>query len=165
MRFAASITEDELKTKIMDALRIHEPDIDNYSTPFEHNDIVSLTKKIEKDLSKVEFDSENILSKELSWTNPAVNLHGICTYGGLTFLGLSAGGDWEYPVFFIIYWAGKELRAYIPTKGNPWNRKNKKAYGNYDGDDDEEIEFDNPENYEANNEEMLKDILARIKVK
>ncbi|MDB5036981.1 MAG: hypothetical protein JWQ35_509 [Bacteriovoracaceae bacterium] len=43
---------------------------------------------------------------------------------------MTAGGDWENPVFFIIYWDGKALRGYIPTKGNLWNTDTKQAYGN-----------------------------------
>jgi len=51
---------------------------------------------------------------------------------GLTYCGCCAGGDWEFPVFFIIYWDGKRLRAYVPTDGNPWNTATKQAFGNDD---------------------------------
>lgn len=33
------------------------------------------------------------------------------------------------PIFFCIYWSGKELRAYIPKEGNLWNTDTKSAYG------------------------------------
>jgi hypothetical protein len=35
----------------------------------------------------------------------------------------------------MIYWDGKKLRGYIPTKGNPWNTDTKMAYGNSYKDD------------------------------
>jgi len=49
---------------------------------------------------------------------------------GLTFLGLQAGGDWEHPIFFIVYSDGSQLRAYIPEKGNVFNTDTKQAFGN-----------------------------------
>ena len=53
---------------------------------------------------------------------------------GMNYLGMMAGGDWEYPVYFVIYWDGRNLRAYIPTEGNLWNTKAKIAYGNDEED-------------------------------
>lgn len=47
---------------------------------------------------------------------------------GLSFLGVSANGDWECPVCFIIYHDGSELRGYVPDKGNPWDRNAMEAY-------------------------------------
>jgi hypothetical protein len=80
-----------------------------------------LTSTIEKDL-KVEFDEENS------------HVDGFHTLdNGMTYLGVSAGGDWEVAIFYIIYWDGKKLRAYIPTDGNPWNTDLKSAYGNNGG--------------------------------
>lgn len=98
--------------------------------------------KIDKDLSKVQFDDEN---------NGAVNydndpgrpkgLIGLQTLpNGLTFLGMYAGGDWEYPVFFIIYYDGKSLRGYIPTCGNMINLDFKTAFGSED--DSEKVDID-----------------------
>lgn len=40
---------------------------------------------------------------------------------GLTFYGMQLGDDSGYPLFLIIYYDGKRLRAYLPTYGNPWN--------------------------------------------
>ena len=31
----------------------------------------------------------------------------------------------------MIYWDGNKFRAYVPTYGNPWNTKTKKALGEY----------------------------------
>ena len=51
---------------------------------------------------------------------------------GVPYLWVMAGGDSENPVSGMIYWDGKDIRAYIPTYGNPYNRKQKAAYGEDD---------------------------------
>lgn len=76
---------------------------------------------------------------------------------GLTFAGCCAGGDWQFPVFWIIYYDGKKLRAYFPTEGNPWNTTTKSAYG-----DDEEADKKNakkryPERFEEEDWEFAVD--------
>lgn len=83
--------------------------------------------QVSKDLSKIIFDFENatysseFMSSDLQGYNTLDN--------GFTFLGCSAGGDWEYPIFFIIYWDGKSLRGYIPEDGNTFNPITRTAFG------------------------------------
>lgn len=83
-------------------------------------------KKLSKDLSKVEFDTENY------------DLLHFETIGDFTFRWGHAGGDWEYPVHFIIYYDGKDIRGYIPKNGNTWCWTTKQAFGN---NTPKEIEF------------------------
>lgn len=87
-----------------------------------------LKEKLDKDL-KVEFDLEN--------TDAEGDMCGYKTLKdtGMTYLGVTAGGDWEHPVFFVVYWDGKKIRGYVPTNGNPWNTTTKQAYGNDDAAD------------------------------
>ena len=54
---------------------------------------------------------------------------------GFCWLGINAGGNWEKPLFFIIYYDGKTFRGYVPLLGNVFNSMNMKALGNNDGDD------------------------------
>jgi len=103
-----------------------------------------ITPQVTKDFSKCQFDLENIIlgkryvydmgsgySDELDLTDEMNSVKGLITLdNGLTFLGVMAGGDWEYPVFFMIYWDGKKLRGYVPIEGNMWNTSAKMAYGN-----------------------------------
>lgn len=85
-----------------------------------------LTTRIKKDLSKCDFDTENV-----DIVYGPDSLMGYQQLGnGLSFLGLIGGGDWEVAVFFIIYWDGKQLRGYIPSKGNFWNTDTHRPYGN-----------------------------------
>jgi len=49
---------------------------------------------------------------------------------GFYYMGFEAGGDWEWPVYFILYWDGERVRCYIPEKGNSYNTDTMWAYGN-----------------------------------
>lgn len=119
-RTFVKITLDELKDKIKDI----------YSLEGYHS-LRSLTSTVENDLSKVAFDTENITGIDDSHTFGPDELIGFHVLpNGMPYLGVAAGGDWEIPVFFIIYWDGKKLRGYIPEKGNLWNTTTKAAYGN-----------------------------------
>lgn len=48
---------------------------------------------------------------------------------GFTFLGIMMGGDWEFPIFTILYDDGKRLRCYTPSYGNTINLDTKTAFG------------------------------------
>lgn len=92
------------------------------------------TDRVSDDLSHIEFDNENT---EIDFD--AKGFEGFNTIGDLTFLGVLAGGDWESPIVFILYSHGGELRGYIPEKGNHYDAKHKRAWGNGDSDKDEEM--------------------------
>lgn len=120
-----------------------------------------LNETILKDLSKVYFDFENIshpTDKDGFWSYP----NGFRKFpNGLNLCFLSAGGDWEQPVCFIIYWDGKKLRGYVPTEGNGFDKKGKCSWGNDDGrgvGDFDEAEVEK----EISEEAMIKDIVNRI---
>lgn len=95
----------------------------------------NFTPQIEKDIEKVSFDFENF---ECTKENASCyeDLVGFRTLSnGLTFLGCVAGGNWETPVFFIVYSDGKKLRGYVPKSGNLWNYTTKWAFGNDEEED------------------------------
>jgi hypothetical protein len=146
-RYYAKIDHDEFKEKIDKVFELFE---DEYS----------FGDTIDKDLAKVEFDKENI-SRHNGKDSPAGFPYpvGIQTIGDdLKVCFFWAGGDWEYPVCFILYWDGKQLRGYIPTKGNAFDKKNKMAYGNEDdGRDTDDY------NKEVSYDLLVEDILNRIK--
>ena len=114
---------------------------------FESISIEDLKQKIDKveyiyeavqgDL-KVNFDFENLSTSSKDF-GPESLMGYHTTENGLTYCGMCAGGDWEMPVFFLVYWDGKKLRAYIPKEGNPWNSITKEAYGNDDEKDLEDV--------------------------
>lgn len=123
-RIFSPISETDLKTKVWETLS----EKDDQYLYLSHS---KMRKFFGNDL-KVAFNFENFdYNKENYHDNNS--LLGLCSLdSGLVFWGMQAGGDWEFPVFFIIYWNGKRLRAYIPTQGNPWNTTTRRAYGNDD---------------------------------
>lgn len=140
------------------AAKIEAAQKDDYGYNFIQNDL------------KVSFDFENVSTSPASFGE---GLNGLLGYNqldnGMTFLGVYAGGDWEIPVFFIVYWDGKKLRGYVPTKGNRWNTTTKCAYGNDQEDDEKNLrrlygyncrEFDDCPS--PNKDEIIEDIKERI---
>ena len=75
--------------------------------------------KVEKDISKYDFDLENLDYIDTRTTST-----------GLDFIIFEAGGDWEFPLYFFVYYDGKDMRGYVPTRGNCVNILNKAAFGN-----------------------------------
>ncbi len=156
-RYFALITEQALAEEIFNVGFVHEDteatheelfqkyDLDSHKiVSIEEGDFVSaverhahclnikrLTPKIEADLSKVSFDTENLEGEKGRTYGGSESIGGFRTLpNGFTYFGVCAGGDWEIPIFFIIYWDGKKLRGYIPKDGNTWNKTLKSAYGN-----------------------------------
>ncbi|RGO68112.1 hypothetical protein DXB08_23830 [Hungatella hathewayi] len=136
-RKAVRISKGELTLKILEA---HSKC--KYSSPISRLDEVrffkGLSPQIEKDLSVIVFDEENftISHEEMFGDYDEDALMGIHTLeNGLTFLGCQAGGDWECPIFYIIYWDGKQLRGYIPIYGNSYNSDFMTAFGS-EGDNE-----------------------------
>lgn len=82
-----------------------------------------LVPEVEKDWSKIDFSTEN-----MDVTAEKV------TPGGVPYLLIRAGGDWEAPLQCIVYFDGKKLRGYVPKDGNSYNFKAKAAFGNNDSD-------------------------------
>ena len=125
----------------------------------------TLTPKVESDLKKCEFDTENLDCDEgYDGLEKIIGFHTLPN--GLTYLGISAGGDWEFPIFFIVYWSGKDLRAYIPQNGNPWNTDTKQAYGNDEEKDDKNAKkrfgVEDYQQLEIDPKLIIKDIETRI---
>ncbi len=147
-RFYAKISKDEFLSKIqefMSPLESEDDDDDDDGYPY------NLPKKIAKDLSKVEFDFENSSMFDENRENILEGYREIVP--GFHVFFAWAGGDWQIPVTWIYYFDGKDIRAYIPSDGNQWDKKEKRAY---DGDEDHE---------EIDREKIYADILNRIKLK
>lgn len=130
-----------------------------------HNALMSsaqLGNTIFKDLSKVNFDYENCGCEPGSDRYP--DPCGFWTTSeGVPTLGCHAGGDWEDPVYFVLYpESATRLRAYIPKAGNTWNLKNKTAWGSGEDDDDEDPDS-NPRKVDVG--AFRADVDARIKAK
>lgn len=149
--FTQKLTKEELAAKIVAAASVkktpyHNPVLEPQSSDIETVYVNSyrmglpvLTEQVIKDLAKVQFDSENHECRPDEAFCGAGEIAGFRTLpNGLTYLGCTAGGDWECPLFYIIYWDGKKLRGYIPKDGNFWNTDLKAAYGNDEEEFDQE---------------------------
>jgi len=90
------------------------------------------SKVVRKDLSKIEFDFENITVKTDEFDMRGF-VAGFDTVHDFAILWVGAGGDWEQPLAFCLYLDNKnKLRGYIPTNGNFFDVEHKAAWGNYD---------------------------------
>lgn len=166
-RVFVPISVDDLKSKILAACG-EDGDLD----------YARLTPTVEMDLAKVKFDTENITSENYTF-GPTPLLGYKKLSNGMSYYGVCAGGDWETPVFFLIYWDGKKLRGYVPEKGNLWNTDTKQAYGNDDEADLKNARKRYPDNDYLNGddvdldgwfdnydlEEIQQDIMNRITLK
>ena len=118
-RFYSPITLEELKNKL-------QPIIEDENFPY------NLPKKVEKDISKIQFNFENCEIIDGYMNYP-------CGYKMINtdfpVLFVNAGGDWETSICFIIYWDGKDLRGYVPEKGNVYNPITKTAFGSDEDSD------------------------------
>lgn len=124
-RYFAPITPVDLRDKVLKSFG-------NLSNFFYGNSLARM------DLKKVQFDAENYVEEPCDG-HLFENLLGIRTLdNGLTMWGLFAGGDWEFGVFSVLYWSGKEIRGYVPKDGNTWNYKTKAAFGNEGNFDDDD---------------------------
>lgn len=74
--------------------------------------------KFIKDIRKVNFDTENVLVDDF-----------YVGANGIPYLLVYMGGDWEIPVYAMLYWDDKSLRGYVPTYGNSFNAYTKTAFG------------------------------------
>lgn len=156
-RYAKSnVTIDDLKEKILSIN--NNTDINDALCDIYGNYAPSI---VYKDLSKINFDMENIeLVGEFS-TPGAEDLNPFEMLGEFPVAWVSAGGDWEAPLIFVLYIGDKgELRAYIPKDGNAYNHKEKCAYGS----EEDEVEF-NEDDYVFDSAALRADVMNRIQVK
>ena len=133
-------------------------------------DIYELPEVIQKDIGKIQFDFENydIGNADPSFEQYPTDHQGYNGYtvgyevlsNGLPVLFVNAGGDWELPICFCIYYDGKKLRGYVPTEGNVFNVEQKCAYGSEDEEDENEQEYP-----QGDPEKIRADIVNRIKIK
>ena len=142
-------------------------------------DAIGAQGKISKDLAKVveDFPTENLHLDGIPLFDGGLGFRELDN--GFSFLGACCGNDWEFPVFVVIYFDGKDLRGYVPKRGNSWNwHKNTPFMHESDEDHEadlaflqgrypgEEINEDNMQDYldkVVNVYEMLEDIKERIK--
>lgn len=131
-------------------------------------DVPKIMSSFHKDVweGKYEFDSENCDN---------VGDVKVCSKG-VPYIEVNAGGDWETPVRFFVYFDGRQFRGYVPLKGNAINRDTNRAFGNDDESDGKfimkELSIEKDDEYPYSNHEVeidsdacLEDFTSRIEVK
>jgi hypothetical protein len=134
-RYFASGSVEELNKKAAALLAPEEEDEDGDSPA----DRIFMNAQLKKDLSKVQFAWENFCTDPDDHRTYREFLGFHTLPNGMPFWGCLAGGDWEIPILFILYLdPSKKLRAYIPERGQYYNKEEKCAFGNQ-GDETQDV--------------------------
>lgn len=76
---------------------------------------------------------------------------------GKWYIGATAGGDWEYPVYYILYLREGIFEIYVP-EGVPYYKPKMEAYGNNYGEEPNEDNIPEPD-YELINSDVERKLL------
>lgn len=151
-RKAPIITMDEFKEKFIQAAQtaaiasgdFEKEDLEEEAESIRSSALYYLyyhNAKFNSDVCKIDFDWENYYTpsfkgdEDLATSDSYTGLDekGVVGFNtlpsGIPFLGGWAGGDWEMAVYFVVYWDGKAIRAYVPKDGNTYHPVYKTAYG------------------------------------
>ena len=106
----------------------------------------SIADALSEDLenSGIEFDTENCTCDQKEHFDMPGFFVGLDALpGGTPIMWFGAGGDWEQPIAFCIYLGvDNKIHAYVPVKGNCFNKVKGAAFGNAPGmNAQEEMEF------------------------
>lgn len=162
-RYAPACSATELKSFITKKLEDAGVDMDDWMYQelhalFDEDVDHPPLYPILKDWGKINFDIENHIPD----ARPGTLYNYQTLPNGFSFVGYMLGGDWEVPVFGIVYSDGSKLRGYIPTKGNVFDAVNKRAWGNNDDDEDECY---NHQEDQYDWEAIKQDIMDRIQIR
>lgn len=122
---------------------------------------------IRSDIATVDFDLENIFANEKF--DPTVGYRELPN--GFKHYVVMAGGDWEIPVYFVVYWDGNNVRAYVPERGNTFNHETRTAYGSEEhcktwfGTDEYDVHLaskNDPFDVELFNADIMANILEKV---
>lgn len=131
-RVMTKISKNELWRKMCESVNLMEFSEWNDSYMIEEFTCYNVLEKILHecesvfiDMKTIQVDSENITcTMDNTFGDDVVGtpMLGLQTINNdYTFFGFEIGGDWEYPLFAIIYYDGEKIRAYIPNCGNVVN--------------------------------------------
>lgn len=133
-RYAPKMTNQDLRQKLIE-LALTNDYVEDYDEDFDpaNPDMTSVVHMlleenlptVVKDWSKIDFSTENmdVIGEKM-------------TAGGIPYLEIRAGGDWESALICILYFDGKTFRGYVPRAGNTYNHKTKSAFGNHESDEE-----------------------------
>lgn len=158
------LSHKELEEKLVENMAKHADDVPTSLAECSTFDLLECVEG--NGISEIQHDWENA-----DWGGGYLGckLTGIRSIGDFTFLGVTAGGDWEVPVFSIFFVNGEgKIQAYIPKSGNIFNFITKSAFGNSDSDVKAAMlaykkRHEDIDGY--NNENLLEDIRKHVGIK
>ena len=130
---------------------------------FQSQDHKKEFSKVVSSKEVVDHDIENIEKKKSFGNVIGTDLAGYHFIGDFCFLGISCGGDWEIPIFLIVYIDENDaLRSYIPIAGNCFNIDAMSAFGN----EEEKITVDFWKKYASKQggEEMTDEDFGKVNI-
>lgn len=185
-RHAVKMTEDEFKQEMIHAYHMYAMEqeskykYDLQLTPSPDNFVYTLCYK-NRDNEKSKYASalyDDIWNGKYKFDTENVDARGGIKMSkkGFPYIQCAAGGDWESPVCFFVYFDGNKFRGYVPLKGNAINRNEKHAFSG--GGNEPDAKFVQKElglSYEEadhmcddidyNVDACLEDFLSRVEVK
>lgn len=127
-RQAPAISEKEFLGKLTDFVEQYKEDYDDTSGAV-WGTALKIIRRMYTDKKSENWIKKDFKGIKFDWENYDI-VGDVRTTKGIPYQLFNAHGDWEIPVYFMIYYDGKKIRVYVPTVGNTWRQDLKQALGN-----------------------------------
>ena len=127
-RQAPAISEKEYLDKLTDFVEQYKEDYDDTSGAV-WGPALKIIRRMYTDKKSENWIKKDFKGIHFDWENYDI-VGDVRTTKGIPYQLFNAHGDWEIPVYFMIYYDGKKIRVYVPTVGNTWRQDLKQALGN-----------------------------------
>lgn len=127
-RRAPAISEKEYLDKLTDFVEQYKEEYDDTSGAI-WGPALKIIRRMYTDKKSENWIKKDFKGIHFDWENYDI-VGDVRTTKGVPYQLFYAGGDWEIPVYFMVYYDGKRIRVYVPTVGNTWRQDLKQALGN-----------------------------------
>ena len=127
-RQAPTISEKEFLGKLTDFVEQYKEDYDDTSGAV-WGTALKIIRRMYTDKKSETWIKKDFKGINFDWENYDI-VGDVRTTKGIPYQLFNAHGDWEIPVYFMVYYDGKKIRVYVPTVGNTWRQDLKQALGN-----------------------------------
>ena len=127
-RQAPAISEKEFLGKLTDFVEQYKEDYDDTSGAV-WGTALKIIRRMYTDKKSENWIKKDFKGIKFDWENYDI-VGDVRTTKGIPYQLFNAHGDWEIPVYFMVYYDGKKIRVYVPTVGNTWRQDLKQALGN-----------------------------------
>jgi hypothetical protein len=127
-RQAPTISEKEFLGKLTDFVEQYKEDYDDTSGAV-WGTALKIIRRMYTDKKSENWIKKDFKGIKFDWENYDI-VGDVRTTKSIPYQLFNAHGDWEIPVYFMIYYDGKKIRVYVPTVGNTWRQDLKQALGN-----------------------------------